>query len=68
MMLEADCGERDGCCCCLKRSRMMVKEGWIEVVRRRSYLGIEEVWDWVLSKEDSNLEEGAGTICGFNPP
>lgn len=36
----------------------------IEVVRRCSYLCVEEVWDWVLSKEASNLEEGAGTICG----
>lgn len=38
-----------------------------EVVRRCSYLGVEEVWDWVLSKEDLNLEEGAGTIWRFQP-
>lgn len=36
----------------------------IKVVRRCSYLDVEEVCDGVLSKEASNLEEGAGTICG----
>ena len=34
------------------------------MVRRCSYLDVEEVCDGVLSKEASNLEEGAGTICG----
>ncbi len=36
----------------------------IKVVRRCSYLEVEEVCGGVLSKEASNLEEGAGTICG----
>ena len=36
----------------------------MRVVRRCSYLGVEEVRDGVLSKEASSLEEGAGTICG----
>ena len=40
----------------------------IRVVRRYSYLDVEGIRDWVLSKEASNLEEGAGTICGVNRP
>lgn len=36
----------------------------IKVVRRCSYLEVEEVCDGVLLKEASDLEEGAGTICG----
>lgn len=33
-------------------------------VAERVTLDMEEVCDGVLSKEASNLEEGAGTICG----
>ena len=40
----------------------------IRVVRRCSYLDVEGIRDGVLSKEASNLEEGAGTICGVNRP
>lgn len=37
----------------------------IKVVRRCSYLVVEEVCDGVLLKKASDLEEaGAGTICG----
>lgn len=36
----------------------------MKVVRRCSYLDVEEIYDGVLSKEASNLEEGAGTIWG----
>ena len=35
----------------------------IRVVRSCSYLDVEGIRDGVLSKEASNLEEGAGTIC-----
>lgn len=40
----------------------------IRVIRRCSYLDVEGICDGVLSKEASSLEEGAGTICGFNRP
>ena len=36
----------------------------IKVVRKCSYLDVKEDCDGVLSKEASNLEEGAGTIWG----
>lgn len=35
-----------------------------KIVRRCSYLDVEEIRDGVLSKEASNSEEGAGTIWG----
>lgn len=68
-MLRSDIVRGEGRVATARRAQRRCGEGRMtKVVRRCSYLDVEEVCDGVLSKEASNLEEGAGTIWGFNPP
>lgn len=64
MMLRSDSAGRGGLLLLLVELSDDGEGRMIKVVRKCSYLDVKEDCDGVLSKEASNLEEGAGTIWG----